>query len=984
MVGDDKYMNDLLQLAADIKSLCNDSELLSETQAIAQAGSWKRDLETGELIWSDEMFRILEIDKATTPASHKKFLSMIHPEDLDKIKTAFNNSVTNQEPWEMTHRLLMPDGRIKWVNECCETICDEFDKPIFIAGTIQDITGRKLAEDALRESEQRWNLALDVGGYGLWEWNLQTGEFVLSKAGRAMFGFADDEITSSITECEARVHPDDRLHWKEMLHTLFHNKLDKFSIEYRIRGKDRSWKWMLAHAIVTSRAEDGLVLRMIGTQADITSQKNTEQELQFANSVYQAIGEVVMITDSSNRIIAVNHAFTQLTGYALDEAIGKPMNFMFSERHDEAFKQAIWHKLNATGIWEGEIWIRRKNGEEHAEWQLIHTIYDNKGNVLKRAALISDVTDQKRTEETIRRHAYYDPLTGLPNRRLFLDRLGLVIKKANRANFPIALLFIDLDHFKEVNDKLGHEAGDSLLHEAARRISACVRESDTVARLSGDEFTVILSELPDTRHTDYVAQKIVTRLAMPYHIDGGIVHVSASIGISMFPNDANEIHALMKNADLAMYDAKSKGRNRFSHFNPSRQMAEQPGFHLINDLRGAMAARQFRIYFQPIVDLSTGRINKAETLIRWQHPTHGMVSPEDFIPLAEDTGLINQIGDWVFKESARYAKHWSKQFSDDFQVNVNMSAVQFDAEYNNFAAKWPRQLQEIGLAGKNLVVEIRERMMLNAEPGFMDKLHLFREAGIQVAIDDADMDYTSLSKYQKFDIDYLKIDQPFRLDNMTDPNGLALSEIIVMAHKLGFKVIAEGVETERQHELLTAAKCDLAQGNLYSKPVPPEEFEALLQQSVNAQVRAEGGVTIETSDDLLLTELEAAAFLQPHMPSKSVKTWLAHDRQSDPIIPFFLIQGQPCYLESDLENFVTHTLKTSARFIRLNNRLYPERRNLQDRRRHGNHRPLGGDDSQHGIKRRRRGDLGLRLHTDLEHRVGVGLDRRSRSNQTVQ
>jgi len=982
MVGEDKYMNALLQLAADIKSLSNDSEFLIETQAIAQASSWKRDLQTGELIWSDEMFRILEIDRATTASSHKKFLSMIHPEDRDKMRMAFNNSVINLKPLEMTHRLIMPDGRIKWVKESCETICDQLGKPKFISCTIQDITGRKLAEDALCGNEQRWRLALDAGGYGLWEWDLQTGEVLLSVACRAMFGFADDEIVSSMAECEARVHPDDRLHWKEILRTLFHNKLDRFSIEYRIRAKDGSWKWMLTHAIVTSQSDDGLVVRMTGTQSDITAQKNTEHELQFANSVYQAIGDAVMITDSSYSIIAVNLAFTQLTGYSHEEAIGKPLNFMFSERHDEAFKQAIWHKLNVTGIWEGEIWIRRKNGEEHAEWQLIHTSYDNKGNVLKRAVLISEVTEQKRTEETIRRHAYYDPLTGLPNRRLFQDRLGLEIRKANRANLPISLLYIDLDHFKEVNDKLGHEAGDTLLHEAARRISACVRESDTVARLSGDEFTVILSEIPDTRHTDYVAQKIITSLAMPYQIGGEIVHVSASIGISLFPDDANDISAMIKNADLAMYDAKSKGRNRFSHFNPSRQMAEQSP--LISDLRGALAAGQFRLYFQPIVDLSTGRISKAETLIRWQHPKLGMVSPEEFIPLAEKSGLINQIGDWVFKEAARYAKHWSKIYSDDFQVSVNISAVQFEADYNFFAAKWPRQLQEIGLAGKNLAVEVREWMMLNAESGFMGKLQEFRAAGIQVAIDDSDLDSMTLSKYRKFAIDYLKIVQPFILDNMSDPNGLALSEIIVMAHKLSFKVIAEGVETQRQHELLSSAKCDFAQGNYYSKPVPPEEFEALLQQGFNAQAREEGGVAIEISDHLLLTEQEAVAFLQPHMPSKTVNTWLAHDRQSDPIIPFFLVQGKPCYLESDLEKFVSHTLKTSARFIRLNNRLHPERRNLQERRRLGNNKTSDAGISQYGIKRRRRGDMGLRLHTDLEHSAGLGLDRRSRSKQTEQ
>ena len=972
-------MNVLLQLAADIKSLGDSSDLLSEMQNAAQAGSWRRDLLTGELTWSEGLFRILEIDKATTPASHKKFLSMIHPEDRDKMRMAFNNSVISKKPLEIAHRFLMPDGRIKWVTKRCETISDELGKLIIITGTVHDITGRKLAEDAMHGNYQLWCQAIDAGGYGLWGWNLNTGEIVLSRISRAMFGYADYEI-SSLAECKARVHPDDRLHWKEMLNTLFHNKLNRFSIEYRVRGKDGNWKWILSHAIVTSRSDDGRVLRMAGTQSDITAQIINEKELQFANSVFQAVGEAVMITDSSNSIISVNQSFTQLTGYRPEEVIGRPMNFMLSDRHDEAFKQAIWHKLNVTGIWEGEIWIRQKNGKENAEWQMVHTVYDNKGNVLKRVALYSGVTEQKRAEETIRRHAYFDPLTGLPNRRLFQDRLGLEIKKAVRAKLPVALLYIDLDHFKEINDQLGHEAGDSLLHEAARRISSCVRESDTVARLSGDEFTVILSEFPDARHADYVAQKIVTRLAMPYQVAGKIVQVSASIGISMFPDDANDISALMKNADKAMYDAKSKGRNRFSHFNQSRQMAEHSRIHLVNDLRGAVAAGQFRIYFQPIVELSTGRISKAETLIRWLHPAHGMVIPEEFIPMAEDTGLINQIGDWVFKESARYAKQWSEQYSEDFQVSVNVSAVQFGNEYENFAAKWPLQLREIGLSGKHLAIDVRERIMLNAASGFAGKLHGLRQAGIQVAIDDSELDSMTLSKYRNLPIDYLKIVQPFILDNMTDPNGLALSEIIVMAHKLGFKVIAEGVETQSQYELLASAKCDFAQGNFYSKPVMPEELETLLQQGMKSKVREEGRISTDTSDHLLLTEQEAAEFLQPHMPNKSVKIWLAYDRQSDPIIPFLLVQGQPCYLESDLERFVTHTLKTSARFIRLNKRLRPDRRNLHERRRNGGQ----GADLQHGIKRRRRGDLGLLLHTDLENRINTGLDRRSRNSQTEQ
>lgn len=979
----EQRINTLQQHAANIESLRKSNELLNEVQRIAQVGSWRLDLRSGELIWSDELFHIFEIDKTMSSVSYEMFLGMIHPEDRNKVNQAFNNSAANRKPWEMIHRLRLPDGRIKWVSERCETLCDDLGKPLFTAGAVQDITARKQVEDALRENEQRWSFALEGGEYGVWDCNLETGEVILSKAGKAMFGFAEDEIGNNISEWEARLHPEDKPRWTDVLGELFRNKADKFSIEYRVRCKDESWKWILTHGIVAGRGDDGWVVRMIGTHADITARKNTEQELQFAASVYQAIGEAVMITDSSNRIIAVNQAYTQLSGYMPAEAIGKTPDFMCSARYDEAFNQAIWHKLNTTGIWEGEIWNRRKNGEEYAVWQLIHTIYDDNANVLRRVTLFSDVTDQKRTEETIRRQAYYDLLTGLPNRRLFQDRLGLEIKKANRANLPIALLFIDLDRFKEVNDTLGHDVGDALLQEAARRISACVRESDTVARLGGDEFTVILSELPGIRHTDDVAQKIVNRLAEPYHLDGEILHVSGSIGITLYPYDANGIGALMKTADQAMYIAKSKGRNCFSHFSASLQRAEQTRMHLIDDLRGALAARQLSIWFQPIVDLSTGRIRKAEALLRWQHPTQGMVSPKEFIPLAEDAGLISEIGDWVFKESVHFAKRWSRQFADDFQVCINMSPVQFKAGYKNFAAKWLHHLHETGLPGKNMAVEIGERLLLDAEPGITDKLLAFHGAGVQVAIDDFGTDYASLSHHKKLGVDYLKIDQSFMLNFATDPNDLALSEVIVMAHTLGLKVIAEGVETEGQRDLLAAARCDYAQGNLYSKPVMQQEFEALLQHGFNAQPPADKSTTHETPDHVLLTEQEAAAFLQPHIPSKSVTAWLVHDRQRDPIIPFFLVQGQACYLESDLERFVTRTLNPSARFVRVNSRLRPERRKSLDRRRQGGPTPMGGSAAQHGVKRRRRDDLGLRLHTDLAHGAGFGLDRRAPSSPSV-
>ena len=726
-----------------------------------------------------------------------------------------------------------------------------------------------------------------------------------------------------------------------------------------------------------------LSVRLSMAEQRITAQKMAGQEQQFTDLVYGAIGKAVVITDSNNNIIMVNQAVAEMSGYSADEVIGKNSNFLCSERYDETFNQLIWHKLNNTGIWEGEIWNRRKSGEEYAVWQLIHTIYDNNGNVLKRVAILSNITDKKRTEEKVRRQADYDLLTGLPNRRLFEDRLGLEIKKSNRANLTFALLFIDLDHFKEVNDTFGHAVGDRLLQKAAYRISACVRASDTVARLGGDEFTVILSEIPDIHHADNIAQKIVASLAEPYYFANKIISGSSSVGITLYPNDADSISTLLSNADQAMYVAKGKGRNQFSHFISTLNQDEQKRMHLINDLRRALASKQLKIYFQPIVRLSDGRIHKAEALLRWQHPVYGMISPVEFVPLAEDAGLINQIGDWVFKESADFAKRWSKQYSADFQVSVNISPIQFKDGHKDYAAEWPGYLQEIGLPGKNMAVEIFEGLMLDDEPNFINKLCMLRKAGIQVAIDDFGTDYSSLAQHKEFNVEYLKINQPVILDFANDPNDLALSEAIVMAHKLGIKVIAEGVETEMQRELLVAAGCDYAQGNLYSSAVPPDELEGLLQCAVDEQVQADSSTLNETSAQALLKEQEVVDFLQPHMHGKSVKSWLIHDRQHDPIIPFILVRGEPCYLQSDLENFLKHTLNKSIRSFQTNQRYCTDRRDSHERRKNGKHKPIIGSSLQKGLKRRRRDDLGLHMHADTERSETIMLDRRDHTKQAV-
>ncbi|MES2258776.1 MAG: EAL domain-containing protein [Pseudomonadota bacterium] len=449
--------------------------------------------------------------------------------------------------------------------------------------------------------------------------------------------------------------------------------------------------------------------------------------------------------------------------------------------------------------------------------------------------MIEDVTEKKQTETLIWQQANFDTLTQLPNRRMFHDRLEHALAKSRRDGSRIAILFIDLDHFKEVNDTLGHHQGDILLIDAARRISACVRESDTVARLGGDEFTVILGQMGEIGRVEAIAQHILDSLLAPFSLGQEQAFVSASIGITLYPDDAGNIEDLLKHADQAMYAAKGAGRNRYSYFTPALQVAALNRMRLTNDLRGALKGGQLELYFQPIVHLPTGRIHKAEALIRWRHPQRGMVNPIEFIPLAEASGLIIDIGEWVFFESARWIQRWRSEYHPAFQVSVNQSPLEFQREGGYEA--WLRHLQQLGLPGQSVVIEITEGLLLDASNAVTDKLLQLRDGGIQVALDDFGTGYSSLSYLKKFDIDYLKIDRSFTRNLAPDSSDMALSDaIIVMAHKLGLQVIAEGVETPEQRDLLAGAGCDYGQGYLFARPMPGEEFDAMLRAQPSAHL----------------------------------------------------------------------------------------------------------------------------------------------------
>ena len=557
----------------------------------------------------------------------------------------------------------------------------------------------------------------------------------------------------------------------------------------------------------------------------VIRQRETAESLRLSAMVYESSSESMVITDANGMILMANKAFTELTGYTANETIGKSINILKSGRQNKEFYASMWNSLNTTGHWDGEIWNRRKNGEVYAERLSINTIYNDDGSVFRRIGLFFDVTKQKESEATIWKQANFDPLTDLPNRNMFLDRLEIEIKKSRRTHFPFALLFIDLDLFKEVNDTLGHQRGDELLRETAQRIKKCVRETDTVARLGGDEFTAILSDIEDPSNVERVSETILQSLAAPYQLGQSMVHISASIGITLYPEDASDVSELLKNADQAMYESKRLGRNRFTYFKHSMQVAAQNRVEIANDLREALDQDQFVVFYQPIVELRTGEIHKAEALIRWQHPQKGLIGPDKFIPIAEETGVIVHIGEWVFQEVARQSAKWETLLKRTMQVSVNKSPVQFNDARRN-GSDWVSHLNSLGIKGTSIAVEITEGLLLDANDSIYKQLMQFSDAGIQVSLDDFGTGYSSLAYLKKFDIDYLKIDQSFVRGLAPDSSDLALCEaIIVMAHKLGIKVIAEGIETEDQRNFLMNAHCDYGQGYLYSRPVPADEFE---------------------------------------------------------------------------------------------------------------------------------------------------------------
>ncbi len=559
---------------------------------------------------------------------------------------------------------------------------------------------------------------------------------------------------------------------------------------------------------------------------EIILAQHTKLEAFFESSI-----DALVQMDFDGHITGWNHQAEKIFGWSAEEILDQTIEqTIIPERYRDAHTNGMKRFLES-----GEVVVMNTLIEIHAlhrdgyefPVELSISVIDST-DLQEFSAYIRDISERKHAETVIWNQANFDSLTNLPNRNLFLQKLEHEIRSCDRSNLSLALLYIDLDRFKDVNDTLGHDMGDLLLIEISSRLKNTVREIDTVSRLSGDEFTIILGQIDDPLSVQPICQQLLDELSRPYLLDNEKVFLTASIGVTFYPQDSKDIEALQRNADQAMYAAKGNGRNRLHFFTPELQDRAIRKRKMIKDLREAIEQQQFEIYYQPIVDLQSDLLTKAEALLRWHHPESGMVSPAVFIPIAEETGLIAEIGNWVFYTATEQASRWRKQFNRDFQISINTSPLQWIDEAAAMN-DWFTHLRQAGVSGQSITVEITEGLLMDANDKITNRLLDFRDAEVQVSIDDFGTGYSSLSYLKQFDIDYLKIDQTFVRNLDHDQNDLALCEaIIVMAHKLGIKVIAEGVETSTQNQLLKDFGCDFGQGYLYSRPVAVSDFETLL------------------------------------------------------------------------------------------------------------------------------------------------------------
>jgi len=700
---------------------------------------------------------------------------------------------------------------------------------LFIAATY---SGRLKSELVLSETEAKYRELVESAQAIIWQGTPEQRFTYVSHEAEALLGYESTEWTTSPTFWSDHMHPDDRK-WLVGYSAAQIASLKDHSLEYRMLAKDGHEIW-LQDSVRVIASKGGKPEHLMGIMLDITVRRGAEERLKIAQQAFEHTAEGILITDASFHVLEVNQGFIQISGYQRDEILGRDTNLLRAKRRDDEKNYLeIVRTVKEEGQWAGEVWGRRKDGETLPLWLSASVVVGEDGEVINYVAVFTDITLRKQAEQQLQFLANNDALTGLPNRVLLQERITNALSRAKRSiKYPnIAILFIDIDRFKVVNDTLGHSIGDLLLQEVARRLVACLRSTDTVARQGGDEFVVLLEQFSDEQTISIVARKIMEILAQPVFLSDNEVFISVSIGISVSPHDGNDLHSLMKNADAAMYRAKEQGKNNFQFYAADINQHTFERLALENSLRRALERDELALYYQPKIDLKTGRIVSAEALLRWEHQDLGLILPIQFITLAEETGLIVPIGAWALAEVCRQNLAWQKAGLTPICIAVNLSSRQFDD--NKLYETVTGALSCSGLDPIWLELEITESLVMRNADYTFEVLQRIRDMGVQISIDDFGTGYSSLSYLKRFPVDSLKVDRSFIRDVPHDSDDVAITQaIIAMAHSLGLKVIAEGVETEEQLHFLRELKCDLVQGYIFSEPLPADKFEVLLRSDM--------------------------------------------------------------------------------------------------------------------------------------------------------
>jgi len=684
----------------------------------------------------------------------------------------------------------------------------------------------QLAEE-LGESEARLNLALDASGLGLWDWDLQNNHVHHSRL-EVVFGIGrqhrHDEDGSPLPD----IHPKDLDGVRAILIAHLKGESEQFAVEYRALRADGSEIWLEDRGRVIQRDAAGRALRMIGTRRDISELRRQAEQQRLAATVFEAASEGMVIMNDHYRVLAVNDACCALSGYSREELLGHSVARIAGSPESQRQYQTMREALELHGHWQGELIETRKSGEVYPQWVQLREVRDANDSVTHVVAFISDLSVRRKIEERLRYLTHYDDLTGLANRGLLKERLHEACQRVRRNGRNMAVLYIDLDRFKLLNESLGHEAADALLREMSRRITQTLADADTIARLSGDEFVVLFDAYGSLSSLAHLGSRLLQRIRKPLIIDEQELVISASIGVSLMPDNSRDAEVLLRQANMAMQQAKHLGGNTLQFFTDRPQASSMQYLQLENQLRKALEVGQLEVFYQPRLSLADDALEAAEALVRWRHPQRGLVAPAHFIPLAEETGLIIPLGEFVLREACRQARQWQQDGLAEIRVSVNLSVKQL--RQGNFVSLVRQVLEETGLPATMLELELTESQLLDDIDNAISISEQLRALGVRLAIDDFGTGFSSLSYLKRFPVDYVKIDRSFISELEHSSQDAAITRaIIAMVHSLERKVVAEGVETQAQMDFLKANQCDEIQGYLLSPPVPAEQFAELLR-----------------------------------------------------------------------------------------------------------------------------------------------------------